>query len=271
MFQSVEFMLNKEQRDPVVIEVLGKKVFGVLHRPNLSEKVPAVVICHGLAGNKVGKYRTYVKLAEALATRGIAALRIDFRGLGDSEGEFSDTTPKTEVEDAIAALNYLSRHKDIDSDRMGIFGRSFGGTIALEASRQYSQVKSIVVWAPLFDASPWNGLWQKYLKGELTQEEFQLYSKIDGQILSSSFLKEFFALELTQTMRCLHHVPLMHIQGGKDMLIQNSHALNFVQARSASLSQTKFICLIESDHEFSVENERVKAIEETAVWFSNTL
>jgi len=264
-------MLNKELREPIVLEVSGKKVFGVLHRPKVSEKVPAVLLCHGLAGNKVGKYRAYVKLAEALVRSGIAALRIDFRGLGDSEGEFDETTPKTKIDDALAALNYLFSHQDIDAQRVGIFGRSFGGTIVLEASRKNSKVKSIVVWAPLFDVTQWRGLWQKYLKGELTPEEFQVHSKIDGQTLSVAFLKEFFALELTETMLHLQHIPLLHIQAGKDTVIHHSHASEFEKARSHCHSQTKFVRLAESDHAFSVEKERLQAIEETVLWFSSTL
>lgn len=264
-------MSHKELRVPVVIEVFGKKVFGVLHRPDVLEKVPAVLVCHGLAGNKVGKYRAYVKLAEALVQSGIAALRIDFRGLGDSEGDFSATTPKTKVQDALAALDYLARHHAIDPKCIGIFGRSFGGTVALEAGAQYSKVKSIVIWAPLFDASEWREIWHKYLNGQVTRKELQIYSKIDGQELSLEFLQELFALDLEKTMPSLKEIPLLHIQGDKDEVIPNSHTFKFEKARQLSYAKTKFIRLNQSDHAFSIEDERSRAIQETVLWFSSTL
>lgn len=260
-----------ELRDPLVIEVAGKKVFGVFHRPRTSQAVPAVLICHGLGGNKIGKHRAYVKLAEALASAGIAALRIDFRGLGDSEGDFSETTPKTKIEDALAALNYLSSHEGVDPNRIGIFGRSFGGSVAIKASCCFQKVKSIVVWAPLFDVAKWQGIWQKYLDGKLASDEFKAYTEIDGQTLSLSFLEQLFALGLDEAMPYLKNIPLLHIQGEKDRVIENSHALKFKNARLECPNHTKFLQLSESDHEFSVEHERLKAIEETIAWFCKTL
>jgi pimeloyl-ACP methyl ester carboxylesterase len=51
-----------------------------------------VVICHGLTGNRVGPMRLLTVLAEELAMLGFLCLRFDFRGSGDSSGDFSATT-----------------------------------------------------------------------------------------------------------------------------------------------------------------------------------
>src|ERR1700722_17738329 len=143
-----------DHRESIVLENQGQKIFGILHRPVIpSDKYPAVLICHGLAGHKTGKYRIYVIFAEMLAKVGIASLRIDFRGSGDSEGDFSDMTLTSEVSDALLSLDFLKTVQDVDADRIGIFGRSIGGTVAfMTVHRDPAKcIKSIATWAPIFD------------------------------------------------------------------------------------------------------------------------
>ena len=90
-----------EEKEPVVFEIEGQKLFAVMHLPlHHHHLLPGVLMCHGLAGNKTGRYRLYVHLARELARLGIASLRVDFRGCGDSDGEFSDATVSGFLKDA---------------------------------------------------------------------------------------------------------------------------------------------------------------------------
>ena len=83
-----------------------------------------------------------------LSKLGIGSLRFDFRGSGDSEGDFSKMTLESEVSDALLAMEYLRGRPEVAKDRIGIFGRSVGGTIAvMTASR--TPVSSVVAWFPL--------------------------------------------------------------------------------------------------------------------------
>lgn len=103
-------MFEKEEvREWVTIQVGEMKLFGVIHRPLQGKRSPAVLVCHGFGGSKTGRFRIYVELASLLAKAGIVTLRLDFRGCGDSEGNFSDTTVNSEVEDALKGLEFLSR------------------------------------------------------------------------------------------------------------------------------------------------------------------
>ena len=95
-----------EERLPLILENEGKKIFAVLHIPKVNTKIPGVIFCHGLAGHKTGKHRVYVDLASSLVSAGIAVLRFDYRGCGDSEGEFFDVTPETHYSDAKCCLQY---------------------------------------------------------------------------------------------------------------------------------------------------------------------
>src|SRR5260221_3407228 len=86
--------MQKEERQAVTLLSGNQKIFCMLHLPQRTdqEKFPALLFCSGFGGNKSGKYRLFVRMAEQLAKAGVAVLRFDYRGSGDSEGAFEATT-----------------------------------------------------------------------------------------------------------------------------------------------------------------------------------
>lgn len=137
---------------PLSFEVSGERIFGMLHLPmGASTPRPCVLMLHGFTGTSIEPHRVFVLMARAFATAGIAALRFDFRGSGQSEGVFSDMTLTRELEDALAAVSLLEGRSDvIDRSRLGILGLSMGGLMAALTAGTVT-VKSLALWAP---ASP---------------------------------------------------------------------------------------------------------------------
>lgn len=264
-------MQKVEERESVVLENEGQKIFGVLHCPIGVSKPPVVLMCHGLAGDKTGKYRLYVILSKTLASLGIASLRIDFRGSGDSEGDFADMTLESEVSDAIKGLEYLYKLPKIDNKRIGIFGRSLGGSVALMAARRYDHVKSLVTWAPLSDGDQWKEQWQKIHSPDVTEDQRLATMRVNGQIPGYNFFQELFKMRMEDELEALHDIPLLHIHGEKDGIVVVEHAENYVKFRAKSKAKTKFIRLPLSDHDFSEPKEQQVAIEETCKWFVDTI
>ena len=81
--------------------------------------------------------------------RGVASLRIDFRGSGDSDGEYEDTTLDGQVKDALAALDFLAAGGEVDKDRMAVVGWSMGGAVgSAVAGRTTHKLTSVTLWAP---------------------------------------------------------------------------------------------------------------------------
>ena len=105
---------------------------GVIHLP-ASSPSPAVAVCHAhpLHGGDMHN-NVVVAICRAAAERGIAALRFNFRGVGGSEGSFGDGVG--ERADAAAALAYLRQLPEVDHDRVGVVGYSFGAAVALLAA-----------------------------------------------------------------------------------------------------------------------------------------
>lgn len=261
-----------EEREVVVFENNSQKIFGVLHMPlNQSKPVPAVLICHGLAGHKTGKYRLYVTLAKMLASMGIAALRVDFRGSGDSEGEFHEMTVTSTVSDAVTAINWMANNPRLDAARIGIFGRSFGGSVAVMAAAETHKIRSVALWAPVFNAKPWLNLWESLQAGTLDEKTRKEAMTINGLMPSLHFYKEFFDMNLENDLEKLGIVPTLHIHGEKDELILIDHADHYVRHREKANAKTKFIRLPNADHDFSLAEDQTEALFITTRWFADTL
>ncbi len=135
---------------PVVFQSSGQQIVGMLHVPDRRKgRVPAVVLFHGFTGNKSEIHRIFVKTARALCAAGFAALRFDFRGSGDSDGDFSEMTVTGELKDARAALRFVRTLSAIDPSRVGVLGFSLGGLIAATMLGEDLRIKVGVLWCPV--------------------------------------------------------------------------------------------------------------------------
>lgn len=261
-----------EVREPVVLQNKGQKIFGMIHRPNNVEKCPFVLVCHGLGGNKCGKGRLYVHLSERLSKLGIGSLRIDFRGSGDSEGEFSSMTIDSEVSDATVALNFLKNDPNVNNESIAIFGRSFGGVVAVLAAKRFINIKSMALWAPVFGCEQWKEQWIKAQTASMAGEGgLQNHFEIEGLRPGYSFFEQLFALKLNEPLKELEEIPLLHIHGEKDTIVDLTHAHKYKEARLHVPGKSHFRLLPKSDHDFTDYKERHAALDETAEWFAATL
>ncbi|MFC1991341.1 alpha/beta hydrolase [Chloroflexota bacterium] len=113
---------------------------------------PAVIVCHPYpprGGNMLNNVVTAIY--EALPEYAVAAFRFNFRGVGGSEGSFGEGI--AEQEDVKAALDFVLSSPDVDSDKIGLAGYSFGAMVALRVAVQDKRVSLLgLVSAPLSDA-----------------------------------------------------------------------------------------------------------------------
>ena len=116
---------------------------GTLHLPAEKGRFPGVVICHPHPQYGGDMYNVIVaSLARSLCDAGIAALRFHFRGVDMSEGSFDGGVG--EIDDATAAMEYLSLSENVDASRVGIAGYSFGAAVALAAASRSNLPQAIV-------------------------------------------------------------------------------------------------------------------------------
>ena len=123
----------------------GCKLVGDLFLPDTTPDVtgvPAIILCHGFAGIREILLPPY---AEAFAGAGFAALIFDYRGFGDSEGERGRLVPAEQRADIRNAITFLETLPEIDADRIGLWGTSFGGANAICTAARDNRVKCLAV------------------------------------------------------------------------------------------------------------------------------
>lgn len=122
--------------EEVVIPCAGYSLAGTLTRPRMHSKSPAAVLINGSGAqdrdNTTGgsDYRPFYQIADALSRSGIAALRLDSRGVGGSTGSLEGLTTADKAADTRAALAFLRKRADIDAARLVLIGQSEGALIA---------------------------------------------------------------------------------------------------------------------------------------------
>ena len=144
------FYYARRMETPIVFESKAQQVVGMLHLPEGHGRFPAALLLHGFTGTKAEAHRMFVKISRTLAEHGIASLRFDFRGSGDSAGNFEDMTIRSEVVDSLEAIKFLARHKHVNSRRLALIGMSMGGAVAAHVvARERHRIKSLVLLAPV--------------------------------------------------------------------------------------------------------------------------
>ena len=108
----------------------GHTLRGVTTAPEGEGKFPCVLLLHGFTGNACGYKNLYVILARALAEAGIACVRFDFYGNGESDGEFEDCTFTGLYHDAEDVFAWMAAQPFADGERLFLSGQSMGGYVA---------------------------------------------------------------------------------------------------------------------------------------------
>ena len=148
---------SKKQESTKAPDVSPKeKIVGTMTLPKIARAegngFPAVVMVTGSGpqdrDESIGRHKPFAVLARFLAEQGIASLRYDDRGVGESTGNFLTATSGDFAKDALAVWNYACGLKELDSERIGILGHSEGGLVGPMVANWESKVAFLVLLAP---------------------------------------------------------------------------------------------------------------------------
>jgi len=106
------------------------------------ERRPAIIMMHGFGANKSGGPEWVCKQFESW---GYVALRFDYRGCGESEGERGRVIPMEEVSDARNAVTFMASRSDVDPDRIALCGSSLGAGVAVYAAGVDQRVAAVIL------------------------------------------------------------------------------------------------------------------------------
>jgi len=252
---------------PVEFEREGVTLRGMLHLPESPRPAPGVVVLHGFTGNRIGNGFVHVKVSRALAEAGVASLRFDFAGSGESDGLFEEMSVLTELEDARAGLDFLGRCEGVDPERLGVLGHSMGGFVAamlLEDARLSSGVLcAAVADKALFD------------EGTPPDAEEQLerngYVAVGPHRMGRRFGED---AERADPLGAVSRsrADLLVIHGGADETVPPEHARMIERAASGrNGARTELVMVPEADHGFNRLDHHEGLVRRTVEWFASTL
>ncbi|OGN95397.1 MAG: hypothetical protein A2Z77_03965 [Chloroflexi bacterium RBG_13_51_36] len=166
---------------------------GVLAIPEGVPPFPAVIVCHphSLYGGSMDN-NVVCSLTETLTEASFVSFKFNFRGVGESQGEFGQGIG--EQEDTEAAIFFISMLKEVDSKTVGLAGYSAGAGFAFPVGFKDTRIKALAAVSPAFDMFDFS-----YLKKCLKPKLLVLGSK-DNFVATSDFLE--FCQTLPEPKQC---------------------------------------------------------------------
>ena len=129
----------------------GMTLEGIIALPDGEGSFPGVVMCHPhpLNGGNMDN-NVVVAVTFGLADAGIASLRFNFRGVGNSQGEHSKG--EKEYEETLVAMDFLGALPDVNDERIGLGGYSFSTRVICAHKQLYKKPRAIALVAPSLEA-----------------------------------------------------------------------------------------------------------------------
>ncbi len=219
---------------------------GMLHLPDRND-APYVIASHGLLSSKDSE--KYIALGERLSKEGVAMLRFDFRGIGESEGRPEEDTISRRIDDLGAAIDLMRNYPGLGK-RIGLLGSSLGGYLSLFKAAADSEIRAVVIWATPFHLDD--------LGSKKQDPEYALPAK--------AFFADLPKHRLLPVLPRISNCMIIH--GERDELVPVDQAWEIFQG----LNGPKEIHILEgADHRLTQPAHRQRALDLTVEWFKKFL
>lgn len=240
-----------------------KRLRGMIHRPSGAsgrKRVPGVVFFHGFTGDRMESHWMFVKCPRALEAAGIASLRFDFYGSGESDGDFDEVTLPGEIADARVAVEFLRSQKGIDPPRVGLLGISLGAFIAAALAGRV-RARALVLWSAVARSAHLRTLAEtstKPIAGRDGAVEYEAHE------ISPRFLKGTFEIDPPRRLARFGG-PTLILHPGADESVPLSHAEEYYRAAGARVKE--LVVIPEADHVFTSIRWEHEVIQRSVEWF----
>lgn len=217
----------------------GHVLSGKIELPLTQKPDTYAVFSHVFTGSK--NLNATRNISRSLTLNGIAVLRFDFTGLGDSEGDFSDTNFSTNIDDIQSAANYLEEHYQAPKI---LVGHSLGGAAALFAADKIDSIEAVAtIGAP---SEPKHVTHLFGLSLDKIESEGKAEVTIGGRTftIKKQFIDDIKSIDLAQITKKLDKAILI-LHSPQDSVVEIENAAKIYHAASHPKS---FVTLDNADH-----------------------
>jgi len=237
------------KKQDVEFKVGSEVLRGTLFIPSGKGSFPGVISFHGNGG----RGEKYYEWGEKFAKNGMLAFAFNFRGCGKSDGNYLTQTHKDAYIDALNAFNFFLE-QNIDRNRMGLIGGSFGGFLASEILPEI-KLQSLILLSPSAcehgdrDQLDMGSLEDevKYFENKKNWENSRSYANI------SNFSK-----------------PLLIIKSENDENVP-AEVVDRYYEKAVNASKKEIITIKGADHRLSTQTMKDSAFKLMLNWFKHTL
>lgn len=203
-------------------------------------------------------------ISRALTSKGFGVMRFDFTGLGQSEGEFSETNFSSNVADLHAAMAHLEQAYTAPAL---LIGHSLGGAAAIVAATTAKSIKAVTTIGAPGDIGHIRALFGKAVDTIKTEGSAEV--NIGGRpfTIARSFLEDLEGRELTETLKALRK-PILIAHSPQDRIVGIDNAAELYMA---AMHPKSFLSLDGADHLLSDAKDSQYTGEMIASWVQRYL
>ncbi|QGZ39175.1 putative redox protein [Pseudoduganella flava] len=199
------------------------------------------------------------RIAQALTEHGIAVLRFDFTGLGASEGEFANTNFSSNVQDLLAAADYLRTH--LQAPQL-LIGHSLGGAATLAVADAIPEARAVVTIGAPSDPQHVTHLFRDHMDTIAAEGEAEVQLAGRPFRIRKQFLDDVAEHRLKEKIGAMRKALLvMHAPGDTTVGIENA-----MHIFTAAKHPKSYVSLDTADHLLTKREDAVYAARMIAAW-----
>lgn len=227
------------------IEVENREEVAAVHHQTDSNDW--IFFCHGYGSNKENSYEMRARKA---AESGFNAVRFDFRGNGESDGEFIDQNLSSRIKDLKTVIDHFG------PENFFLFGMSFGGKVVLHGAEDL-QPEGLVLKSPV----SYNSIMDKFR--EVVDEKGE-YTHFGDKTIDQRFFDDFDSYSFSETAEEIDS-PVIIFHGGADTTVKFANSAEVAKELDNDLTLRK---MKDEKHSMTDEAES-KLVEEMLDWLSD--
>ncbi|WP_414837627.1 alpha/beta hydrolase family protein [Candidatus Nanosalina sp. VS9-1] len=222
----------------------GEEVAAAHHKASSDDWI---FFCHGYGSDKEGSYR---KRAERASEEGFNAVRFDFRGNGESDGEFIDQSLSSRIADLEACIDFFG------PERIFLWGMSFGGKVVLHANERFD-VEALILKSPVL----FNNEMEKFRS---VVDEKGTYTHFGDKTIDERFFEDFDSYSFEEACEYVD-MPVIIFHGGDDSTVHFESSADAVKEFDTEVLLRKF----EGEEHSMSDDAEEKLLDEMFYWLEN--